>query len=88
MPWKSRRLTPIERDNDRLRVELIQLRRKLTTKEGYAAIVSGALKWLHPHHARHTHREQTAPTDCRDHVDDRRQKPTICPLELMLWAMV
>jgi len=34
MNWTRRRLTPIERDNDRLRVELIQLRRELENKQG------------------------------------------------------
>ena len=33
MRWKARRLTPIERDNDRLRTELIQLRHELQTKQ-------------------------------------------------------
>jgi hypothetical protein len=33
MRWKPRRLTPIERDNDRLRTELIQLRHELQTKQ-------------------------------------------------------
>ena len=35
--FKFRPLEPLERENDQLRMVVIQLRRKLTTKEGYAA---------------------------------------------------
>ena len=37
MPWKSRRLEPVERDNAALRMTIVQLRRELTNKESYAA---------------------------------------------------
>jgi hypothetical protein len=34
MPWKARRLDPTEKENDQLRMELIQLRRELENKQG------------------------------------------------------
>ena len=34
MPWKSRRLDPTEKENEQLRMELIQLRRELENKQG------------------------------------------------------
>jgi hypothetical protein len=37
VPWKFRLLDPIEKENDQLRTVVIQLRRELTDKEGYAA---------------------------------------------------
>jgi hypothetical protein len=37
VPWKFRPLDPVEQDNNRLRTELIKLRRDLTNKAGYAA---------------------------------------------------
>jgi hypothetical protein len=37
MSWKSRPLAPIERENDRLRMTIVVLRRELETKQGYAA---------------------------------------------------
>ena len=41
MQWKPRRISPLEQTVDRLRMDIIQLRRKLTTKEGYAAKLAG-----------------------------------------------
>ena len=35
--WKFRPLGPLERENDQLRMVVIQLRHEHTTKEGYAA---------------------------------------------------
>jgi hypothetical protein len=37
MNWKRRRLAPVERENAGLRTVIIQLRRELKNKEGYAA---------------------------------------------------
>jgi hypothetical protein len=37
MPWKFRRLDPTEKENDRLRTVVIQLRREVTEKMAYAA---------------------------------------------------
>jgi hypothetical protein len=37
MPWKFRPRQPLERENDALRLVIIQLRREVSTKEGYAA---------------------------------------------------
>jgi predicted RNase H-like nuclease (RuvC/YqgF family) len=37
MPWKFRRRDRLEKENDQLRTVVIQLRRELTDKEGYAA---------------------------------------------------
>jgi hypothetical protein len=37
MPWKVRRLNPLEKENNQLRTVILQLRHQLTTKEGYAA---------------------------------------------------
>ena len=37
MNWTRRRLAPVERENAGLRMVIIQLRRELTDKEGYAA---------------------------------------------------
>jgi chromosome segregation ATPase len=34
MPWKARRLDPTEKENEQLRMELIQLRRELENKQG------------------------------------------------------
>jgi len=36
MNWKLRPLEPLEQENDALKTTIIQLRRKLTNKEGYA----------------------------------------------------
>jgi hypothetical protein len=33
MPWKSRRLDPTEKENDQLRLVIIQLRHELQTKQ-------------------------------------------------------
>jgi hypothetical protein len=33
MPWKSRRLHPTEKENDQLRLVIIQLRHELQTKQ-------------------------------------------------------
>jgi hypothetical protein len=37
MSWKFRKLAPLEKENDQLRMTIVVLRRELTTKEGYAA---------------------------------------------------
>jgi hypothetical protein len=47
MPWKPRRISPLEREVDVLKTTVIQLRRELTNKEGYAAKLELVLRQRH-----------------------------------------
>jgi len=47
MPWKARRLEPIERENDALRTTIVRLRHELRTKQ---TAVSGLELALHQRH--------------------------------------